>query len=283
MNRLKKQTARIIDIAMDEDRVRHDITTHILVNKKQISEAYIISREEAHICGTGLVKEIFRKFDQKVRVFPYHKDGDMIKRNEPVIFIQGPTAAVLSCERIALNILGHLSGITTLTAAFIEKIKGTKTQILDTRKTTLGFRDLEKYAVRCGGGANHRRDLSDMVLIKDNHLLAHGSRLSVFRTIADIRRKTKKPIEIEVDTLDQFREALNAKPDIILLDNMSAKQIKTAVRLKKQSRSGVLLEASGNVTLKTVREIAKTGVNRISIGQLTHSSRSIDFSMEFVK
>lgn len=280
---LPKTIDRLIETAMHEDRVRHDITTRYLVDKKKFSQAYIISRQNARLCGIEIVYKIFKKFDPSARVFAYHKDGDAVNPNEPVIYIQGPTSAILSCERITLNFLGHLSGIATLTSAFVEKVKGTKARILDTRKTTIGFRDLEKYAVRCGGGDNHRRDLSDMVLIKDNHLLSYENQLDIPGTIKSLRKKTGKLIEIEVDTLDQFREALNAGPDIILLDNMTTAQIKKAVFLNKKSGRKILLEASGNVRLDTVSAIAKTGVDRISVGQLTHSAKSIDFSMEFVK
>lgn len=280
---LPKTIDRLIETAMHEDRVRHDITTRILVDKKKISQAYIISRQNARLCGVAIVRKIFKKFDPSVRVYAYHKDGDAVNPNEPVIYIQGPTSAILSCERITLNFLGHLSGIATLTSAFVEKVKGTKARILDTRKTTIGFRDLEKYAVRCGGGDNHRRDLSDMVLIKDNHLLSYENQLDIPGTIKSLRKKTGKLIEIEVDTLDQFCEALNAGPDIILLDNMTTAQIKKAVFLNKKSGRKILLEASGNVRLDTVSAIAKTGVDRISVGQLTHSAKNVDFSMEFVK
>lgn len=276
----KKIISRLIQNALEEDRAHHDITTQILVDRDQISQAYIISREDAVICGNGLVKEIFKKFDTKTTVVSYHKDGDTIKKNEPVIFIKGPTATILSCERVALNFLAHLSGVSTLTAQFVKNAGTAK--ILDTRKTTPGLRDLEKYAVVCGGGFNHRRDLSDMVLIKDNHLAAQAKDMTLADAIRKVRLKTKKKIELEVDTLEQFKHALQARPDIILLDNMNVAQLQNAVRLRKQAKSKVLLEASGGINLKNISRIAKTGVDRISIGRLTHSARSIDFSLEFV-
>lgn len=274
---------RIIQTAMDEDYVHDDVTTKYLIDKNQHSQAYIISREDAVICGNDIVQKIFKRFDPSVKFFSYCKDGSKIKKNEPVVFIEGPTRCLLSCERVALNFLGHLSGISTLTAEFVKQTAGTKVKILDTRKTTPGLRDLEKYAVRCAQGENHRRDLSDMVLVKDNHLLAKQYDLDIPRLISTLRSKTKKKIEIEVDTLSQFKNALRAKPDIILLDNMTPAQLKKAVQMKNQCRSGILLEASGGVNLKTIVKISRTGIDRISIGQLTHSAPNVNFSMEFVK
>lgn len=280
MNSMQKSINRIIQTAMDEDHVYDDVTTKILVDKKQTSQAYIISREEGIVCGSGIVKKIFQKFDRRVKVFAYHKDGDNIRKNEPIIFIKGPTRSILSCERIALNFLGRLSGIATLTSEFVKRA-GSKIKILDTRKTTPGLRILEKMAVKTGGGTSHRLNLSDMVLIKDNHRLAKN-KLSLKEAVNRLRQATNKKIEIEVDTLEQFKEVLSAKPDFILLDNMSAAQLQKAVMLKKKIRSKVLLEASGGINLQTVSKIAKTGIDRISVGQLTHSAKSIDFSLEFV-
>ncbi len=283
MKNINNTIDRIIQIAMDEDFVHRDVTTQNLVDKNQISQAYILSREDAVICGNDIVKKIFKKIDTQVKVFSYHKDGQDIKKNEPVIFLKGPTRSILSCERVALNFLGHLSGISTLTAEFVKLVSGTSVKILDTRKTTPGLRDLEKYAVRCAKGENHRRDLSDMVLIKDNHLLAKAQNLSMATIIARLRAKTKKKIELEVDTLSQYREALLAKPDIILLDNMTLSQIKQAVNIKKKAGSKILLEVSGGINLQSIVKISKTGIDRISIGALTHSAKSVNFSMEFVR
>ncbi|MCC6759502.1 MAG: carboxylating nicotinate-nucleotide diphosphorylase [Candidatus Omnitrophica bacterium] len=276
----KNIISHIIQTALAEDRAYNDITTKTLVDKKQISQAYIISREDAVICGNAVIKEIFKKFDAKATVVSYHKDGDRIKKNEPVIFIKGPTATILSCERVSLNFLARLSGIATLTAEFVKQAG--KAKILDTRKTTPGLRELEKYAVVCGGGFNHRRDLSDMMLIKDNHLAAQAKDMTIADIIRKVRQEAKKKIELEVDTLKQFTEALQARPDIILLDNMTTAQLKTAVRLKKHAKSKVLLEASGGIDLRNIAKVAQTGVDRISIGQLTHSVKAVDFSLEFV-
>ncbi len=283
MTKIKTTITQIIKRALKEDFAHNDVTTKNLVNKNQVSEAYIISKQEGIICGNDIVKEIFHKYDPSIKVHCYHKDGQSIKKNEPVIFIFGSTRSLLSCERVALNFLGHLSGIASLTAQFVKKVSETKVKILDTRKTAPGFRDLEKYAVRCAGGENHRRDLNDMILIKDNHLLAKDSADTFTQIIKSLRRKTKKKIELEVDTIEQFQEALIAQPDIILLDNMSIQQLKHAVRLRKKAGSKILLEASGGVNLQTVVAISKTGIDRISVGQLTHSANSLNFSMEFVK
>ncbi len=283
MKNIKSSVSHIIQAALDEDFVYEDVTTRFLVKKNQTSEAYIVSREDAVICGNEIVKKVFKKFDPNVKIFSYHKDGARIRKDEPVIFMSGLTRSLLSCERVALNFLGHLSGISTLTAQFVKLTAKTNVKILDTRKTTPGLRDLEKYAVRCAKGENHRRDLREMVLIKDNHLLAKQYHLSISEIISRLRRKTKKKIELEVDTLAQFKEALLAKPDIILLDNMNLVQLKNAVHLKKKSGSKILLEASGGVNLKTIVNISKTGIDRISIGALTHSADNINFSMEFVK
>lgn len=271
---------RLIQNAIEEDRVHHDITTKTLIDKKQISSAYILTRQDAIGCGFEIVKTIFKTVDPRVKIAAYYKDGSALKKNEPVVFLHGATRSLLSAERVALNFLGHLSGIATLTQQFVQAIKPYKTKILDTRKTTPGLRALEKYAVKCGGGENHRRDLSDMILIKDNHLLSKT--YSLAETVAIVRKKTKKEIEVEVDTLEQFKEILPQNPDMILLDNMSLGEMKQAVALKRKNRAKTLLEASGGVNLKTVKNIAATGVDRISVGQLTHSAPVVDFSLEFV-
>lgn len=277
-----KTISRIIQTALAEDRVGHDITTNALIDKRQTSEAYIISRQDAVICGTAIVKEIFKITGNKVRAFAYHKDGAKIRKNEPVIFLKGNTRAILSDERVALNFLGHLSGIATLTSKFVEAVKPYHAKVFDTRKTTPGLRDLEKYAVRCGGGENHRRDLSDMGLIKDNHLSSLKD-LSLADVIKIARRKTQKRVEIEVETLEQLKHVLPVKPDIILLDNMTPAQIQKAVLLKRKFKSRCLLEASGGITLKNIKQFAKTGVNRISVGTMTHSAAAINFSLEMVR
>lgn len=213
----------------------------------------------------------------------YHKDGDLVEKNTRIAKIEGKTRAIFTGERTALNFLGFLSGVATYTHEFVEAIRPYKTRILDTRKTTPGLRNLEKYAVKCGGGTNHRFGLYDMALIKDNHRHACHPEISIQEAIKRIRKRTKKKIQVEVDTLDQFMQALEVSPDMILLDNMTTAQLKKAVAIAKKIRTKKpVLEASGGVSIKNVRSIAATGVDRISIGSLTHSPRSIDISLEAI-
>ena len=275
---------QIIQAALAEDIKTGDITTNIFVDRKKISEACIVAKENAVICGLGIVQETFRALDKNTRVRFFCKDGQRVKKGFKVARLKGKTRILLTGERVALNFLSHLSGIATATRAFSDAIRPYRAKIFDTRKTIPGLRGLQKYAVRCGGGKNHRLDLNDLILIKDNHQLALP-KMSLQSLIGRAKKISKKPVEIEVDTLRKFRDALNTKADIILLDNMSPHQIKQAVWLKEQLKKGQkpLLEASGGVTLKNARAIARTGVNRISIGALTHSADAIDFSMEIVR
>lgn len=282
MNLRENDIDRIITLAMKEDAVDHDVTTNLLVAKDQVSAAAIISRENAVVCGLKIAARIFQKYSRAVRLQFHCQDGARIQKNDRVVSLKGPTAAILSCERVTLNFLSHLSGIATLTGEFVKRVAPLNVRIFDTRKTTPGLRLLEKMAVRCGGGENHRFDLSDMVLIKDNHRIAGQKALSLSGAVALVRRKTQKTIEVEVDTLSQFKEALPSGPDIILLDNMSCSTMRQAVKLNRAAGHPCLLEASGGVTLRNVGAIAQTGVDRISVGALTHSARGINFSMEFL-
>jgi len=193
---------------------------------------------------------------------------------------KGRTRALLSGERTALNFLSYLSGISTLTNQYVKAIKGYPAHILDTRKTTPGLRTLEKMAVRVGGGKNHRFNLNDMVMIKDNHRIAQARQSSIQDAIKKVRQRTSKPLCVEVDNLEEYKQALQADPCIILLDNMSTSQ-KKAVEIRACLKKKFLLEASGGITLKNIRQVAKTGIDRISIGAITHSPPTIDFTMEF--
>lgn len=279
---MQHQINKIIDRAFKEDMSDKDLTTNILFDKNQISEAYIMTREEALICGINIIKRIFRKLDPAMKITDYKDDGDLAKRNDKIVTLKGKTRALLSGERTALNFLAYLSGISTLTHYYVQEVKPYPVQILDTRKTTPGLRVLEKMAVRTGGGINHRFNLNEMVMIKDNHRIAHEREASIQQAIERVRRRTHKQICVEVDNLNEFRNALEADPDIILLDNMDCTRMRKAVTIRNNSRKLCLLEASGGITLKTVKNIAKTGVDRISIGALTHSPPIIDFTMEFV-
>ena len=277
LNQLIRRTLR-------EDAANNDITTNSLIPKNHVSQAVIIIKEDATVCGLTIVERVFKIMDPRIHFQIIHKDGKKVKRNTIVAKLEGKTRAILTGERVALNFLGYLSGIGTDTSRFVEKTRHTKARILDTRKTTPGLRLLEKAAVKCGGGHNHRPDLGELVLIKDNHRDACHPHLSIPQAIERARQKTKKTIEIEVDTLKQFKEALTANPDIILLDNMSCAQMKKAVDIvgKLPRKKRPILEASGGITLRSVAQIARTGVDCISIGSLTHPHNGIDVSLELV-
>jgi len=274
---------QIIALALREDIGAGDITTLSIIPKSKMSEAFIVSREEAVVSGLDVAKKVFQKVHSKINFKPLVREGQSITANTKVAWIKGKTQAILTAERVALNFLSHLSAIATKTRYFVKAVHPFKVKIMDTRKTTPGLRELERKAVRCGGGTNHRFNLED-VLIKDNHLQARQNDLSIKAIIELARHKTKRPIEIEVDNLDHFKKAIKANPDIILLDNMSLADIRKAVGLKKEYRHGqhIKLEVSGNINIPTVRAVARTGVDRISIGALTHTRKAVDFSLELV-
>lgn len=277
----KTHTEKLIDWALQEDIGRGDITTNIFVPKNKISTAHIVTHQDATFVGFNIVKKIFQRLDRTVQCKAFFKDGDCVKAETPIIRIKGKTHALLTAERVALNFLCHLSSVATQTTAFLNEVKPYPVKIMDTRKTTPGFRLLEKWAVRCAHGVNHRNDLGEMVLIKDNHHLVTRPNISLSEMIAKARKRTKKPIEVEVETLEDFKDAFASKPDYILLDNMSLAQIKHIVRLAKRSKINPkpILEVSGGVHLENIRAIAKTGVDRISIGALTHTKKGINVSM----
>ena len=276
-----KFIGQLIQRALDEDTTNLCITTNFLVPSDSFSEAYIVVKEDAVLCGLDIVKRIFNKIHSKIQIHGFHHNGDAVKKGTTVLHLKGNTRVLLKGERVALNFLAYLSGISTITNAYVKKVYPYKIKIMDTRKTTPGLRKLEKMAVRFGGGVNHRFTLNEMVLIKDNHIIAKQKDLSLQEAIKKIRKKTSKTIGVEVDTLAQLKNILPAHPDFVLLDNMSIKEMKEAVKLNKKNKRRCLLEASGGITLKNVREVAKTGVDRISIGAITHSPKAIDFSMEF--
>ncbi|HRZ40346.1 MAG TPA: carboxylating nicotinate-nucleotide diphosphorylase [Candidatus Omnitrophota bacterium] len=278
---MENDIKRIIIRALKEDLSHRDITTNILFDKAKRSEAYIMTREEAMICGSEIVKNVFRMLDPSMKVSCLHKDGDLVRKNTVIMRFKGRTRALLSGERTALNFLSYLSGISTLTNQYVKAIKGYPAHILDTRKTTPGLRTLEKMAVRVGGGKNHRFNLNDMVMIKDNHRIAQARQSSIQDAIKKVRQRTSKPLCVEVDNLEEYKQALQADPCIILLDNMSTSQMKKAVEIRACLKKKFLLEASGGITLKNIRQVAKTGIDRISIGAITHSPPTIDFTMEF--
>ncbi|MCB9748209.1 MAG: carboxylating nicotinate-nucleotide diphosphorylase [Candidatus Omnitrophica bacterium] len=274
-------TDHIIRNALKEDACRDDITSKAFIPAAARSQGVILFREEGLICGGELVRKIFRILDPTVLVKLLSKDGSTVKRGKNVIYLKGKTRSLLAGERVALNFLSHLSGIATVTQRFVKAVAGTKAVILDTRKTTPSLRELERYAVACGGGANHRFNLSSMYLVKDNHLSALSQPDDLAQRIQKIRQQRKHPrIEIEIDSLQQLPGVAQLRPDIILLDNMKTPQLKKAVAFVRKLRPRPLLEASGGITLTNVKTIAQTGVDRISIGSLTHSVKALDVSLE---
>jgi nicotinate-nucleotide pyrophosphorylase (carboxylating) len=253
-----------------EDIGSGDATSTAVIDAEAVCEARIVVKEPGVVCGLGVAAAVFEALG--VRLEPLVADGDAVEPG-PVACIEGPARGVLTGERLALNLLGRLCGIATLTRRYVDAVEGTGATILDTRKTTPGLRELEKEAVRCGGGTNHRLGLDDGVLIKDNHLRLAPSIGEAVRQA----RTTGLPIEVECDTLDQVGEALQAGADRILLDNMSLDELRAAV---SHVDGRAELEASGGVSLDAVRAIAETGVDYISVGALTHSARALDVSLE---
>ena len=266
---------RVVREALAEDVGSGDVTTDGLVASDATARAELLLKEPGVVSGLGVAAHVFRTLDPFVRFDALAADGDRIEAAPATVArLEGSARALLTAERTALNLLARLSGIATLTRAHVDAVEGTGAAILDTRKTTPGLRELEKEAVRHGGGANHRFGLFDAVLVKDNHLSLAGG---ISAAVARLRAATALPVEVECETLDDVREALAAGVDRILLDNMPLDAMREAVRLAAHR---VPLEASGGVSLATVRAIAETGVDFISVGALTHSARSLDVSLE---
>jgi nicotinate-nucleotide pyrophosphorylase (carboxylating) len=265
---------RLAYAALAEDVGEGDVTTEAVVDADASGSAVIFLKEPGVVCGLGIVESVFRALDEEVEVEPLVEEGSLVESRTAVVRLSGPLRAILTGERTALNYLGRLCGIATLTRRYVDAVEGTGVAILDTRKTTPGLRVLEKHAVAVGGGQNHRLGLDDGVLIKDNHLRAGGT---IREAVESARAATHLPIEVECDTIEQVSEALEAGADAILLDNMTPDGLLAAAVLV---RGRARLEASGGVTLENVRAIAETGVDEISIGALTHSARSLDVSLE---
>jgi nicotinate-nucleotide pyrophosphorylase (carboxylating) len=267
-----------IKAALKEDIALGDITTDSLIDPSSVSTAAYIAKDDGIVAGLFVSERVFKILDEGIEFVCKVNDGDKIKKGDIIAEIKGNTSALLKAERTSLNYLQHLSGISTKTNMFAEKLKGLKTKVVDTRKTTPGLRALEKYAVKMGGGSNHRFCLSDGVLIKDNHIKAAGGvKAAIEKVRANIPHTIK--IEVETENIEQVKEALDAKADIIMLDNMNLDEMKNAVDLI-DGRATV--EASGNVNLESIRKIAETGVDIISVGELTHTVKAFDISMRFV-
>ncbi len=268
--------------ALDEDGAWSDITTLCTVPEEQQAQASIIARQAGVIAGLAVAIETFRVLDERVGVELLVSDGATVQPGQVLARLSGPAHSLLSAERVALNFLGHLSGIATITARCVRAVEGTQAHILDTRKTTPGLRSLEKDAVRAGGGQNHRFGLNDGVLIKDNHIRAAGS---IPQAVAAARRLAPHllKIEVECETLPEVQEALDAGADVILLDNMDVERMRSAVELVRHRAPNVLIEASGNIGTDPARlaAVAATGVDFISLGALTHSAPNFDVSLEF--
>jgi nicotinate-nucleotide pyrophosphorylase (carboxylating) len=265
--------------ALDEDRAFDDVTTLATVDPGLEGTATFLAKEDGVAAGLDVAGACFRLVDGRCRFTRRVQDGDRFTRGDHLATVEGPVRALLQAERVALNFLQRMCGTATLTRAFVDAVAGTGVRILDTRKTTPGLRDLEKYAVRCGGGTNHRRDLAAMAMIKDNHREAIRRE---GRTLAEAAAaiRAQRPgiaVEIEIDRLEELEEALAAQPEWILLDNMPLDEMAEAVR---RVAGRARLEASGGVRLDTVRGIAETGVDAISVGALTHSARALDISLE---
>ncbi|MCK4648155.1 carboxylating nicotinate-nucleotide diphosphorylase [bacterium] len=285
----------IVRMALEEDVGKGDITTLLTVPKGRKAKGVIRAKEKGVIAGLPVAELVFKQVaGRKSRVVfkKIIKEGKKVKKGQVIAEVIGDARIILTVERTALNFLQRLSGIATLTNQFVEKVKSHKVKIFDTRKTTPGLRYLEKYAVRCGGGYNHRMGLWDMVLIKDNHIKIQNVKLkmqNLKETIKKIREKMSRGMKIEVEAknLREVREALKARVDIIMLDNMNFKSIKKAIELCHRSpvtgHQSPIIEVSGGITLKNVTKIARTGVNRISIGALTHSAKALDISLDIVR
>lgn len=294
--RERAAAAALIELALREDLNRQgDLTCQALIAPEERASVRLVARRSGVLAGGPVGQMVLTALDSAIRWEVRKNDGELLSPGEVIATITGPLISLLIGERTMLNFLMHLSGVATLTHRFVEAVSGTRARIFDTRKTLPGYRALEKYAVRCGGGNNHRMGLYDGVLIKDNHLAAWSARQSleqngsVSAAIRHVRERLPAgvPLEVEVDTLDQLQEALEAEPDMVLLDNMDVDTLRSAVALRdrwcaraRPSRR-IVLEASGGVTLETVRLIAETGVERISVGALTHSAPALDLAVDW--
>lgn len=269
-----KQTIRM---ALDEDIGTGDITTQCTIGEDVYITGRFIAKQDGVICGMDIMKAVFDYVDETIEVSVFNQDGDDVKVGDIIAEISGKAVSILPAERLAINLMQRMSGIATQTKRYTDIIKDYKTQIVDTRKTTPGLRVFEKYAVRCGGGKNHRFNLADGILIKDNHIKASGSITNAVKAAKKMAPHTLK-IEVEAETKDEVKEALNAGADIIMLDNMSYEEMERAVKFIDGS---AIVEASGNMDTKDLKMVAETGVDYISMGALTHSVKALDISLKF--
>jgi nicotinate-nucleotide pyrophosphorylase (carboxylating) len=269
----------LIDLALIEDRGTGDVTTNWTIPARARAEARIVAKATGIIAGLEVARAVFSRIDPRVEVEAVVRDGARVALGDIVCTLHGPARAVLTGERVALNFLQRLSGVATMTRAYVDEVQGTGARILDTRKTTPGWRTLEKAAVRTGGGANHRTGLFDMVLLKENHIAMAGGIAAALARVAEQNREGI-PVEIEVRNLDELEQAIHAGAEHVLLDNMTLDEMRSAVERARRAKRPVRLEASGNMTLDRVRAVAETGVHDISVGALTHSAVALDLSMQ---
>lgn len=266
---------RAVHIALEEDIGKGDVTASLFNNRKT-AKAEVVCRDQAVLCGQHWFNETLHQLNADIKIDWQAEDGDCMKKDSAVCTVQGTAKAILSAERTALNFLQTLSATATCTRKYVERISGTSAQILDTRKTLPGMRYAQKYAVKCGGGANHRMGLYDAILIKENHIATAGS---IYKAVSMAKQNFPSlKLEIEVESNQQLKEALKTEADRILLDNFSLSELQAAVHLNKNKKK---LEASGNIDLDNVREVAKTGVHYISIGAITKNIQAVDFSVRF--
>jgi len=283
----REAARRLVDLALAEDLGNvGDLTSQALIPEKMQGAVKVVARNDGILAGVPVAKMVFEQLDPAIKWDGFHADGARLTRGAVVATVAGPLRSLLAGERTALNLLMHLSGVASLTRKFVDAVAGTKAVILDTRKTLPGWRRLEKYAVRAGGGTNHRLGLADGCLIKDNHLAAwraSDAHRSIAAAVAAARSAVPAsiPVEVEVDTIEQLTDALAGHPDIVLLDNMDAATLRQCAALRDKIAPNVLLEASGGVTLATVAAIAASGVDRISVGAITHSAPALDLAFDW--
>ncbi|MBI5056348.1 MAG: carboxylating nicotinate-nucleotide diphosphorylase [Nitrospirae bacterium] len=274
-------TDRIILNSLHEDIGNGDVTTSALISERRFSSAAIIAKSDLVLAGLPFAERTFQLIDKNIKFKPLKKDGSRVKAQTVIANISGSTRSLLMAERVALNLLQRMSGIATLTDKYVRQVKGLQVKILDTRKTAPGLRYFDKYAVRMGGGHNHRYGLFDGVLIKDNHIAAAGG---IGQAVKLARSKSHQllKIEVEVKNIAEVHEALSVNADIIMLDNMNVSQMRDAVKIIRKKNPAVLIEASGNISLENIHGVAETGVDLISVGALTHSAPAADISMKIV-
>lgn len=267
---------------LKEDVPAGDTTSDVLISKKAVIKAFIIAEEKGVLCGMGIIKRLYSLINKSIIFNAHRTDGQSIRKGMKIVTVKGNARNILKGERIALNILQQLSGVATMTSRYVHEIRGTRAHIYDTRKTIPGLRELQKYAVRCGGGRNHRMTLHDAVLVKDNHLSCINTIECLAQAIT-VWRKQKKCIEIEADNLKQVREIMELDADIIMLDNFSLRNLRKAVAYIKARRRKrkPAIEVSGGISLNNIRRVASLGVERIAVGAITHSSPILNYTMEY--